>query len=150
MELAMKLGPLAIDRVWYQCWPTSAYPTYSEDNIHYKSKQNLKWKWYSQMSVLTINWFFNCHWRVAKTHQKYSKPCQTFEPGTFLINNKCETMDSCVLTKLLQSFSDNHGFWKQKITGCYVILLWQGFFRFRFLLRFFVLHKSSWATLYFA
>ena len=94
------------------------------------------------MSVLTINWLFHCHWRVAKTHQKYPKPCQTFEPGTFLINNKCEAMDCCILTKFLQSVSDNHGFWKQKITGCYVILLWQGF-RFRFLLRFFVLLESS-------
>ena len=62
------------------------------------------------MSVLTINGLFNCHRRVAKTQKKYSKPCQTFEPGTFLINNKCEAMDRCVLTKFLQSVSDNHGF----------------------------------------
>ena len=149
--------------IWY-----CSYPTYSEDisiiifclnpkyfhrlikgHSHYKRKQDLKWQWYSQMSVLTINGLFNCHRRVAKTQQKYSKPCQTFEPGTFLINNKCKAMDSCVLTKFLQSVSDNHCFWKQKIIGCYVILLWQGF-RFRFLLRFFVLHKSSWETLYFA
>ena len=142
--------------IWY-----CSYPTYSEDisiiifclnpkyfhklikgHSHYKSKQDLKWQWYSQMSVLTINRLFNCHWCVAKTHQKYPKPCQTFKPGTFLINNKGKAMDSCVLTKLFKSVSDNHGFWNQKITGCYVILLWRGF-RFRFLLRFFVLHKSS-------